>query len=219
MKLNPFNKYVEHEVHEATKKVWEEHHWGNQLTFPARGVDDQKLVFQLRLPDGMELIDVVKLAQAARGAPAYVGAAMTALEQAKQVPGVIVVGALRGDGVPEEQREVVAALTVTLTQLDGPFELERFLPKDSSSTVKSEQDHAEISDNTTRVHRISGESQGEGKDPLPMLLIEYLWRSTYGLVTIAFSTSRIDMMTAQAAELFDQIRQTAFIGYRETIID
>ncbi len=52
-----------------------------------------------------------------------------------------------------------------------------------------------------------------------MLLIEYLWRSTYGLVTIAFSTSRIDTVTAQAAELVDQISQTAFIGYRETVID
>ncbi len=56
----------------------------------------------------------------------------------------------------------------------------------------------------TRIHRISGESQGEGKEPLPVLLIEYLWQSKYGLVTLAFATTRLDFMSDEARAIFDR---------------
>ncbi len=132
----------------------------------------------------MELIDVVELTPRLRAACQPTSAAgMTALEQAKRMPGVIVVGGVPlVTASPEEQREVVAALTVTLDPARRTVQSR----EDPSQGLhrppcKSEQDSALGSNRRTRVHRISGESQGEGKDPLPMLLIEYLWRSTYGL--------------------------------------
>jgi hypothetical protein len=91
------------------------------------------------------------------------------------------------------------------------------MPKDAPSTIKSEQDYVQISDRMTRIHRISGESQGEGKEPLPVLLIEYLWQSKYGLVTMAFATTRLDFMSEQARAIFDTMRQMAYIGEEPSI--
>ena len=112
---------------------------------------------------------------------------------------------------------MVATLTVTFAEPEGPFDIEAYMPKDSPSTIKSQQDYAKLSDTMYRIHRISGESQGEGKDPLPVLLIEYVWLSKLGLVTMAFATTRMDMMGDKPRELFDQMRQTAYIGQNRSM--
>ena len=54
------------------EKLYKEGGWGPQLTFPAERADGKPLVFQFRVPDGVELIEVQRLAGAAVDPPALV---------------------------------------------------------------------------------------------------------------------------------------------------
>lgn len=215
--FHPLQTHLRRNAREAADEVFETGGWHAHYTFPVTRPDGQPLIFEIRTPDGVELVDAVALVQSARGAPAWVGDGLHGLQQAVDTPGVVVVAALRGTADPEPQREVVATLTVTFAELDGPFDIEACMPKDSASTIKSEQDCAQLSDTMWRIHRISGESQGEGKEPLPVLLIEYLWLSKYGLVTMAFATTRVDMMGDVGRDLFDAIREMAYIGEEPSV--
>jgi hypothetical protein len=212
MTFNLLESYALHKARGAAQESWAEQGWATHYVFAVHRRHGKDLVFECRTPDGLEIVDAVALAQAARGAPAWIGDALNGLQQAVDVPGVVLIGALRPTTPPEDQREVVATLTVTFAEPDGPFDIEAYMPKDSASTIKSQQDHHQLSDTMWRIHRISGESQGEGKEPLPVLLIEYVWQSKLGLVTMAFATTRMDMMGDKPRELFDLIRQTAYIG-------
>lgn len=198
---------------ESADAVYAKGGWHAHYSFAVDRPDGDPLVFEIRTPDGIEMVDAVDLAQSARGAPAWVGDALDGLQQAVQVPGVVVVGALCATST----HEVLATLTVMFRKLDGPLNIEEFMPKDSQATIKSEQDYVRISDHMTRIHRFSGESQGEGKEPLPVLLIEYLWESKYGLVTLAFATTRLDFMSEQARAIFDTMRQMAYIGEEPSV--
>ena len=217
MTFNLIEEFARHRARHASQDSWEEHHWAAHYGFHVQRAGGPPLVFEIRTPDGLEMVDAVALAQAARGAPAWVGDALNGLQQAVELPGVVLIGALRGTSTPEAQREVVATLTVTFVESEGPVEIEALMPKDSPTTIQSQQDHHQLSDHMWRIHRISGESQGEGKEPLPVLLIEYVWKATYGVVIMAFATTRIDMMGEKASELFDQIRQSAYIGEEPSI--
>lgn len=217
MMFNPLQTHVRRKARDAADEVFEKGGWHAHYSFPVDRPNGQPLVFEIRTPDGLEMVDAVALVQAAQGAPAWVGDALNGLEQAVEVPGVVVVGALRGNRDAEAQREVLATLTVMFRELDGPLDIEELMPKDSPATIKSQQDYVRISDHMTRIHRISGESQGEGKEPLPVLLIEYLWETKYGLVTLAFATTRMDMMSEEAREIFDVMRQMAYIGEEPSV--
>jgi hypothetical protein len=215
--FNPLERFVEHRARKAADKVYAEGHWGTHYTFPVQWSGRHPLVFEMRAPDGVELVDVVALANDARGASAWAGGALAPGEQAVQMPGVVVITAVRGTADPEPQREVLATLAVTFAEPEGPFDTEAYMPKDSASTIKSQQDYHELSEKAWRIHRISGESQGEGEEPLPVLLIEYVWQTKHGLVTLAFATTRVDMMGDKPRELFDQIWQTAYIGESQSL--
>jgi hypothetical protein len=217
MTFNPLETLVLHRARKAADKVYSDAHWGTHYAFNVPWSGGNPLIFEIRAPDGMEMVDAVALAQAARGAPAWIDDALDGLEQAVQTPGVVVIAALRGTADPEPQREVVATLTVTFAEPDGSFDIEAYLPKDSASTIKSEQDYRQLSDTVWRIHRISGESQGEDSEPLPVLLIEYVWQTEHGLVTLAFATTRVDMMGEAASELFHQIWGTAYIGKEPSV--
>jgi hypothetical protein len=217
MTFNPLQILTLHQAKDAAQDAYAAHGWAAHYVFAVNRRHGKPLVFECRTPDGLEMVDAVALTRAARGAPAWIGDALHGLEQAVDVPGVVVIGALRPTSAPEDQREVVATLTVTFAEIDGPFDIETYMPKDSASTIKSQQDYHQLSDTMWRIHRFSGESQGEGRDPLPVLLIEYVWQSKYGLVTMAFATTRMDMMGDEPRELFDQMRQTAYIGEEPSV--
>jgi hypothetical protein len=104
------------------------------------------------------------------------------------------------------------------TELRGPFNVEDFMPKDGPNTTHSKQDVTQISDRLTGIHRISTESQGEGQEPLPMLMLEYLWQNPHGLVAIAFCTTRLDMMSDVARKLYDEIRQSMYLDDEPSVI-
>jgi hypothetical protein len=209
---NLLETYALHRGRDAAQESWAEHHWSAHYVFAVHRRTGKDLVFECRTPDGLEMVDAVALVQQAKGAPAWIGDGLNGLQEALDLPGVVVIGALRPTTPPEDQRPVVGTLTVTFAEPDGPFDIEAYMPKDSPATIKSQQDYHQLSDTMWRIHRMSGESQGEGKEPLPVLLIEYVWLSKPGLVTMAFATTRLDMMGDKPRELFDQIRQSAYIG-------
>jgi hypothetical protein len=211
--FNPLQTHLRHQAREAADEVFAEGGWHGHYSFGVNRPDGEPLVFEIRTPDGIEMVDAVALVQSARGAPAWVGDALDGLEQAVEVPGVVAVGALCATST----HEVLATLTVMFRELDGPLDLEEMMPKDSPATIKSDQDYVRINDHMTRIHRISGESQGEGKEPLPVLLIEYLWETKYGLVTLAFATTRLDFMSEEARAIFDTMRQMAYIGEEPSV--
>jgi hypothetical protein len=211
--FNPLQTHLRHRAREAADEVFSEGGWHAHYSFAVNRSDGEPLVFEIRTPDGIEMVDAVALVQSARGAPAWVGDALDGLEQAMEVPGVVVVGALCATST----HEVLATLTVMFRKFEGPLNIDEFMPKDSPATIKSDQDYVRINDHMTRIHRISGESQGEGKEPLPVLLIEYLWETKYGLVTLAFATTRLDFMSEEARAIFDTMRQTAYIGAESSV--
>lgn len=217
MTFNPLARHVLHKAREAADQAYSDAHWGTHYVFEVQWSGPKPLAFEIRAPDGIEMVDAVALVKAARGAPAWIGDGLNGLEQAAQVPGVVCVGALRRTDGPEPQREALATLTVTFAEPDGPFDVEAYMPKDSAATIKSDQDYRQLSETVWRIHRISGESQGEGKEPLPILLIEYVWQTKHGLLTLAFATTRIDMMGEKAAELFHAMWGTAYIGEEPSV--
>lgn len=213
MTPNPLDHLIRRRAVHVGEQVMEEHGWGTHLTFETTRRNGQRLCFQMRLPDGMEMVEFGKLAEAARGAPAFVGHTATVLEQAREQAGVIVVGGLRGTAVPEAEREVMATLTVALAELPGPFNVEDFMPADSPSTVHSKQEVVQMSEHVSRIHRLSVESPGDGREPVPMLMIEYLFQNRYGVLALAFTTQREDMISSgPVRDIFDAINRTAFIG-------
>ena len=211
--FHPLQTRLRHQAREAADEVYVEGGWHAHYSFAVDRPGEDPLVFEIRTPDGIEMVDAVALVQTAQDAPAWVGDALDGLQQAVEVPGVVAVGALCATST----REVLATLTVMFHELDGPLNIDDFMPKDSPATIKSDQDYVRISDHMTRIHRISGESQGEGKEPLPVLLIEYLWESKYGLVTLAFATTRLDFMSEEARAIFDTMRQMAYIGEEPSV--
>jgi hypothetical protein len=216
MALNPFTRRAQRKVVEAGEQAFEEAGWGTHLTFPTQRRDGQKLYFQMRLLNGLEMIDVSELAEAATGAPAFVGQFATAMKQAREQAGVIVVGGVRA--ISDPQHDVLFTLTVALTELDGPFNVEDFLPEDSPSTLHSKQDYEQISEHVYRIHRISVESPGEGQEPLPTLMIEFLFLNRYGVLAGAFTTQREDMMGDKVRNLFFNISQSFFIGEKPAAV-
>lgn len=215
MSINPFTRHAQRRVEAAGQKVMEEGGWGQHLTFETQRRDGQKLFFQMRLPDGMAMVDLRQVVQAAPGAPAFVGHALTAVAQAREKAGVIVVGGLCGANDPEQ--EVLATLTVALTELDGPFNVDDFMPEDSPATLHSKQDAAQVSEHMWRIHRISSESLG-GDEKMPMLMIEYLFVTRYGVLAAAFAANRFDMMGDAVREIFDAISKTLFIGEKPAAV-
>jgi hypothetical protein len=194
----------------AGEQVYRQHGWGPQLTFPVvRAGDRPPLVFQLRLPDGVRLIDVRKLAAAARGAPAIVGRAADALDRAGEVAGVIVAAAICPKPKPDMPLEVLATVTVALSDVEGPPRVEQYLVPESE---RVEQEVTKMSDRVTRIRRLSAESIGPGHDPVPMLMIQYLIETQFGALAMAFSTTHVEMFGASARLLYQRIFETGFIG-------
>jgi hypothetical protein len=194
-------------------RMYKEGGWGPQLSFPVERKQGKPLVFQIRIPDSVELIDVPRLAGAARGAPATVGRAAVALERAKDAAGLIVVAALCATKLePDSEREVLATLTVALADVTGPPPVEDYAVADSDRTVRSDREVTQISDRVTQVKRLSLEALEPGQEPTPMLTIQYLMQTRYGALIMAFSTTHKEMFGEWGRGMFRKIAEGIFIG-------
>ena len=205
MTANPLN----FRTRRKAEKAYREGGWGPLLTFPVKRPGGEPLVFQMRLPVGHQLLDVPTMARSAVGAPAALAAETDALELASEAAGVIVIGALcpvsEGAGEPD----VLATITVVLSDVAGPPSVEE------GSGYESPRSHREVtklSDKVTRIKRLSAEPVEGSDEPMAMLTMQYLIETRYGAVVMAFSTTRQDMFGGFGEELFEKIMATGFIG-------
>lgn len=203
---------LDHLRRRDTEHEFRKNGWGPPRSWPVPRADGAPLVFQIRLPDGIELVDVLSLAKRARGAPAVVAQGAAELEQVAGPAGVVVIGALRPAAGPEPDREILATLTVAFSEIKGPLSAEDFRVPDSEQTSRSHQEVLELSDKATLITRVSKESPGEGIEPVLMLLLQYLLETRYGALVMAFSTANQEMMGPRPRKLYDRIVETMFIG-------
>jgi hypothetical protein len=205
MTANPLN----FRARRKAEKTFREGGWGPLLTFPVQRPEGKPLVFQMRLPIDHQLVDVPSIARGAVGAPAVLADQTSALERASEAAGVIVVGALcpvsEGAGAPD----VLATITVALSDVAGPPTL------DTSSGYESPTSHREVTklaDKVTRIKRLSAEPVAGRDEPVAMLTLQYLIETRYGAIVMAFSTTRQDMLGGFGEGLFEKIMATGFIG-------
>jgi hypothetical protein len=205
MTANPLN----FRARRKAEKAYRDGGWGPLLTFPVKRPGGEPLVFQMRLPVGHQLIDVPTMARSAVGAPAGLGAQADALERASQAAGAIVVGALCpvSEGVGEP--DVLATITVALSDVAGPPSVEEGAAYESP---RSHREVTKLSDQVTRIKRLSAEPVAGSDEPLAMLTVQYLIETRYGAVVMAFSSTREDMFGGFGEDLFEKIMATGFIG-------
>jgi hypothetical protein len=201
------------------ERIYQEGGWGPLLTFPVSRLPNARaeaepLVFQLRLPVTLELVDVAALAAHASGAPASLAEGTQALQRAAAAANAFLTGALRSVPSDGSVPEVMATLTVALTDLPWPPAAEDITPGDLPTTQNSSADVTTLSDRAVLVHRISMEQFDPAADPTPLLIEQYVIDTRYGPMVMGYSTTRTDMMGSWALELYRDITKTAFIGER-----
>jgi hypothetical protein len=183
--------------------------WGAPLRFAVQRAGEAPLRFQFQLPDGVRLVDVRRLAGAARGAPSVVARSAASLDRASAAGGVIVIGAICPPPSSDGPLEVLATVTVALADVPGPPMLEDYLLPESE---RADQEVARLSERVTRIRRLSVEALSPDQEPMPMLMIQYLVETRYGAMSMAFSTTHPEMFGPSARTLCHRIFETGFIG-------
>jgi hypothetical protein len=183
--------------------------WGAPLSFAVKRAGKASLRFQFQLPEGVRLFDVRRLAAAAAGAPSVVARSAKSLDRASAAGGVIVVGAICPPPSPDGPLTVLATVTVALADVPGPPLLKDYLPPESA---RADQALTRLSERVTRIRRLSVEALSEDQEPVPMLMIQYLVKTRYGAMSMAFSTTHPEMFGPSARTLYHRIFETGFIG-------
>jgi len=185
--------------------------WAPARSWPVARANGEPLVFKIRLPVEIELVDVATLARSADGAPPIVAEGAAELERVAGPAGLVVVGALRPCDVPEAQRDVLATLTVAFAeQIKGPPSAADF--RVTGPDGESHDHVTKISDKATLITRGRRESLGEGMEPVRISTWEYLLETSFGALVMAFSTTRLDMAYPVPRKLYDSIVETGYIG-------
>jgi hypothetical protein len=183
--------------------------WGAPLTFAVRRPSGLRLTFRFQLPEGVRLVDIRRLAAAAPGAPSSVARAVTGLDRAAAAGGVILVGAICPPPSPDGPLEVLATVTVALSDVPGPPSLKDYLLPESE---RADQEVTRLSEHVTRIRRLSVEALSPEQEPVPMLMIQYLVETRYGAMAMVFSTTHHEMFGPSARTLYHRIFETGFIG-------
>lgn len=185
--------------------------WGPLRTYPAARADGGPLVFQLRLPRGIELVDLGALVDSAPGAPELARRGAAALQRVREKTPVVLMGALRREQA-DAPGEVLGTLTVSLPDLPWPPELEEGDEHDPDGRLVANTEVTEMTEKAIRVKRMAAEPQGDGREPLPVLMLQYLIQTRYGPLSLAFSTTHADMFGDWGRWLFQEIMLTAYLG-------
>jgi hypothetical protein len=209
MTLNPLQRRL---LRRKTDKIFADNGWGPQLSWPVPRAEGKPLVFQMRLPAGMQLIDVAELANGAQGAPGSLARTTAALTTGAEAAGAIVVAAICPVVEAGQTPDVVATVTVALSDLPDLPAPHEGLTEDSDDSTRGRTEVEVLSDGVTRVERLSVESRGDGHDPVPMLVVQYLIKTRYGAISMAFTTTRDGMFSERGRWLFREVMKSGFIG-------
>lgn len=200
-------------VRRATRREWKRQGWGVLCEWPVHRRQGKQLVFSVRVPDGMRIVDIEKLVELAEGAPAWLRERASALQVQAPELTAICAGALIADDAPDK---VVATMTAALAEaVTGPPDVDLEVPatgEELRRTVTRESDQLVLID------RLSAERPTPDADPIPVLLYQYLMESRYGALSVAFSTTNTAMMTeADGRRAFRNIFSTGWIGEGSSI--
>ncbi len=218
--------------HRETNLPFDASEWSPPRSWSVPRADGEPLVFQLRLPSDIELVDIPSLAEAGPAVVAVVGrdspaegqvAGATALTVVGRAAaelgplagpaGLVLLGALRASNVPEAERQILATLTVVFAeQIKGPPSQKDFRVPGSEQTIKSSHQALKVSDQAMLITGANMESPGEGTDPVLMMFEQYLLETRYGALMMAFCTANEQGMPGQAGSLYLHIVETGFLG-------
>jgi hypothetical protein len=193
------------------ERIYRKGGWGPLLTWPVARAEDTPLVFQMRLPTKVYMLDIAELVDAAAGAPEFVDEAQQALARGAEAAGAIVVGVLCADEDSGE-RELLATVTVALSEVTGPPDVKEGIETDGNRRTHTEV--TKLSDKGTEVRRLVAETVPGEAEPVPILMMQYLIETRYGAMTMAFSTTNTDMFGTFGRSMFLKTAQTGFIGER-----
>jgi hypothetical protein len=230
MTPNPLHRFR----HRETKLPFDASEWSPPRSWSVPRAEGEPLVFQLRLPSDVELVDIPSLAEAGPAVVAVVGTdspkegqvpgataltvvgrAAVELGQSAGPAGLVLLGALRPSDVPEAERQILATLTVVLAeQIKGPPSEGNFRVPGSKQAIKSSHTALKVSDQAMLITGANMESPGEGTDPILMMYEQYLFETRYGALMMAFCTANEQGMPGQAGRLYMRIAETGFLGER-----
>jgi hypothetical protein len=209
MTLNPIRVFWNRKA----DRIHAEGGWGPLQTWPVPREGKDPLVFQMRLPLTMELIDIGALAAHAPGAPPSVEQGALEIAQVRPVGGIILTGALR-ETKPDTPPEILATMTVAFSDIAGPPDVDAHLGTDSADDVRPPKID-KLSDRATRISRLARVLPPGADELWPLLTIQYLIQSRYGAVAYAYATTRPDMIFGEGGrELFSMITEGGYIGER-----
>ncbi len=201
-------------LEKRVENVWREGGYGPVRTWRVKRPGRAPLAFNMRVPLGMELIEVAELAEAAAGAPGLVQQGVAALGEAA-TGGVFLVGALRVTKEPDPADRPTATLTVALSDaVTGPPTVEEIragLPDDPHT----EHEVVELTETVIRITSLTKEPPDAECEPERRLfVVQYLVQTPFGALAIVFSTTNRDMMGTKAYDIYYQMVKTSTIGER-----
>jgi hypothetical protein len=186
--------------------------WGRLQTWPVPREGKDPLVFQMRLPLDMELIDIGTLAANSPGAPESVEQGALEIAQVASVAGLILTGALR-QSKPDAEPEILASMTVAFSEIAGPPDIDTHLAGADEDVRPPEVE--KLSDRATRISRLQRVLPPGDEELSPLLTVQYLIQSRYGAVAYAYATTRPGMIFGGGGRgLFRMITEGGFIGER-----
>lgn len=186
--------------------------WGELHSWPVPRGDDPPLVFQMRLPATMELVDLDDLVASAPGSPADAGDGVGEIASVAGTAGLVVVGALR-EHKAGQAAEVLATITVAFAQLGTlPDPAELATPTESDVRPPTVE---RLSDTAIRVDRFTRVLPPGAEEHHPHLLVQYMLQSRFGSLVMAYATTDPGMIFGDGGrDLFFKITETIFIGER-----
>jgi hypothetical protein len=196
---NPF-KHQEH-TPEQVDAAWAERGWGTKVERAVPRSTGSPLRFVVRMPSESRCIEVSDLAAAAQDAPAWLDGRSEALREFGRQAGAVLIGAVCDQG---ELTDVLFTITVAFSeQVEGP--VMQIEPPDPATKVV--QHVTQLDDATTRVERISALTLPSG-ETTGLVVDQYLMRTGFGGLAVAFSTSHSGMGGGRGAQLFQGILKT-----------
>ncbi|MFZ1994714.1 MAG: hypothetical protein WAU75_11445 [Solirubrobacteraceae bacterium] len=208
MSLNPIRAFWNRKA----DRIYQEGGWGPLRSWPVAREGKDPLVFQMRLPLTIELLDIGTLASHSPGAPESVEQGALEIAHVAAVAGLILTGALR-QSQPDTPPEILATMTVAFSDIAGPPGIDAHLAgaDDDVRPPKVER----LTDRATRISRLQHVLPPGGEEESPLLTIQYLIQSRYGAVAYAYATTRPPVIFGGAGrELFRKITETGYIGER-----
>lgn len=172
--------------------------WGPRLTWPVTGAGEGELLFALRIPLEWKTVDALDRPP---GEPGSLNQVMTALARSVDAAGVIAaqcIFRMAGEHAP-----VFATVTAARADVAGP-------PPESVPGAEVERASLPVGGGV-RVKRTREAELVPGRDPMPVLIVQYLLETGHGALALTFTTPQHAIFD-EFAELFEKIAQTAWLG-------